>query len=224
MILCNSFPARWRDLNLYKLLIVETAKRFPSNSWLNYDIVFRKDAAATGSTDWSRINADIFNFHTRSPATSSSSTPAELRCLQAVSRLTSTVTPGMVDAVVGPSGTVHFITHANHVTGTTPASTALNTQLAEHDLAPYHSQRGDPTVVSSPNQDTPSLHSLACVNIGSSVLVCFCSSYVFLSDGVLQQQGLPVKAPNLLFSSQSPGIVSRPVDNRDLQIGLRVRD
>lgn len=88
MILCNSFPARWKDLNQYKLLIIQTAKRFPGKSWLNYDVAFRKDAAATGSTDWSRMNADLFNFHTRSPAsllttpgpaTSSSSTPAKPR-------------------------------------------------------------------------------------------------------------------------------------------------
>ena len=86
MILCNSFSVRWRDLNQYKLLIIQTAKRFPGKSWLNYNIAFRKDAAATGSTDWSRMNADLFNSHTRSPASlsttsgpiaSSSSTPAE---------------------------------------------------------------------------------------------------------------------------------------------------
>ena len=124
--------------------------------------------------------------------------------------LTSTVTPEMMDAVVGPSGTVDFITRAKHVTGTTPASTALNTQLTEHKLAPHHSQRGDPSVVSSPNQDTPSVHSLSCVAIGSSAslsLLQLCFSDV----GVLQQQGLPVKAPDLLFSLPSPGIASSPV-------------
>ena len=73
----------------------------------------------------------------------------------------------MMDTVVGPSGTVDFITHAKLVTGTTPASTALNTQLKEHEVAPHHSQRGDPSVVSSPNQDTLSVHSLSCVAIGS---------------------------------------------------------
>ena len=116
----------------------------------------------------------------------------------------------MLDAIVGPSGLVDFVTHANRVTGTTPASTALNTQLTEHKLAPHHSQRGDPSVVSSPNQDTPSVHSLSCVAIGSSAslsLLQLCFSDV----GVLQQQGLPVKAPDLLFSLPSPGIASSPV-------------
>ena len=69
MILCNAFPAHWRDLNQYiKLLIIQTAKHFPGKSWLNYDIAFRKEVTATGSTDWSRMNTDLFNFHTRSPA------------------------------------------------------------------------------------------------------------------------------------------------------------
>ena len=126
MSLCNSFSVRWRDLNQYKLLIIQTAKRFPGKSWLNYDIAFRKDAAATGSTDWSCMNADLFNFHTRSPASlsttsgpiaSSSSTSAELSlfmdgCLQAVARppLASAVTLGMMDAFVGvfPVGRCKF--------------------------------------------------------------------------------------------------------------------
>ena len=73
LVLCQSYPSRWRDLTQYKLLIIQTAKRFQGKSWLNYDIAFRKEAAATGSTDWSRMNADLFNFHTRSPSTLSSS-------------------------------------------------------------------------------------------------------------------------------------------------------
>ena len=71
MILCHTFPPRWKDLNQYKLLIIQTARRFAGKSWLNYDIAFRKEAAATGSTDWSRMNPDLYNFHTRSPATTS---------------------------------------------------------------------------------------------------------------------------------------------------------
>ena len=111
----------------------------------------------------------------------------------------------MVDAIVGPSGLVDFVTHANRVTGTTPASIAINTQLAKHNLAPHYSQRGDPTVVSSPNQATPSVHSLACADIGSSVSLSLLQLR-FSDVGVLQQQGLLVKAPNVLFSLPSLGI------------------
>ena len=71
MILCHNFPSRWKDLNQYKLLIIQTARRFPDKSWLHYDIAFRKEAAASGSTDWSRMHPDLYNFHTRSPVTTS---------------------------------------------------------------------------------------------------------------------------------------------------------
>ena len=71
MILCHTFPSRWKDLNQYKLLIIQTARRFPDKSWLHYDIAFRKEAAASGSTDWSRMHPDLYNFHTRSPVTAS---------------------------------------------------------------------------------------------------------------------------------------------------------
>jgi len=67
MVRCHLFPSRLKDLNQYKLLIIQTAKRFSDNSWLNYDIAFRKEGAATGSTDWSHMNVDLYNFHTKSP-------------------------------------------------------------------------------------------------------------------------------------------------------------
>ena len=43
----------------------------PCKSWLHYDIAFRKEAAASGSTDWFRMHPDLYNFHTRSPVTTS---------------------------------------------------------------------------------------------------------------------------------------------------------
>ena len=59
MILCHTFPSRWKDLNQYKLLIIQTARRFSDKSWLHYDIAFRKEAAASGSTDWFRMHPDL---------------------------------------------------------------------------------------------------------------------------------------------------------------------
>ena len=44
MILCHTFPSRWTDLNQYKLLIIQTARRFSHKSRLHYDIAFRKEA------------------------------------------------------------------------------------------------------------------------------------------------------------------------------------
>ena len=48
------------------------ACQFPGQAWQHYDIAFRKYAAATGLTDWFRMNLDLYNFHTRSPVGSSS--------------------------------------------------------------------------------------------------------------------------------------------------------
>ena len=41
MILCHTFPSCWKDLNQYKLLIIQTTRCFTDKSWLNYDIAFR---------------------------------------------------------------------------------------------------------------------------------------------------------------------------------------
>ena len=51
----------------YKLLILQTTCQFSGKAWLHYDTAFRKDAAAAGLSDWSRMNSDLYNFHTRLP-------------------------------------------------------------------------------------------------------------------------------------------------------------
>ena len=71
MVLCAAHPHRWRDLSKYKLLIIQTARLFSSSAWLEYDLAFRKDAGASGLSDWSRMNLDLYNFHLRSPAMAS---------------------------------------------------------------------------------------------------------------------------------------------------------
>ena len=64
-ILCSAHPSRWQDMTQYKLLILKTSRQFPGKTWLHYDIAFRKDAAASGLVDWSPMNLDLYNFHTR---------------------------------------------------------------------------------------------------------------------------------------------------------------
>ena len=51
IILCASQPARWADLSHYKLLIIQTAKKFPGKAWQLYDTAFCKNAAASGLKD-----------------------------------------------------------------------------------------------------------------------------------------------------------------------------
>ena len=71
MVLCAAHPHHWPDLFKYKLLIIQTARHFSSSAWLEYDLVFRKDAFASGLSDWSRMNLDLYNFHLRSLAMAS---------------------------------------------------------------------------------------------------------------------------------------------------------
>ena len=68
-IFCSTYPSRWQDTTQYKLLILQTASQFPGPAWLNYDTAFRKDAAASLLADWSKMNLDLYNFHTRASGT-----------------------------------------------------------------------------------------------------------------------------------------------------------
>ena len=45
LILCSSFPDRWRDLTSYKLLILRTYPQFSGFCWLDYDQAFREHPA-----------------------------------------------------------------------------------------------------------------------------------------------------------------------------------
>lgn len=63
LILTSYFPHRWRDLTLYKLLILRTYRQFSGRVWLAYDQAFREHAAATKLVDWSAMNVQLFNFH-----------------------------------------------------------------------------------------------------------------------------------------------------------------
>ena len=63
LVMCSAHPHRWPDLTKYKLLIIQTAGLSPGLAWLEYDLVFPKDAAATGTSDWSLMTLDLYNFH-----------------------------------------------------------------------------------------------------------------------------------------------------------------
>ena len=182
MILCHTFPSRWKDLNQYKLLIIQTARRFADKSWLNYDIAFRKEAAATGSTDWSRMNPGLLQAHQLLPPCHKQS----LRRLRAILSLASIATPGMMGAVAGPSAAAGFVTPAQRAMGTTLASTALTAQPAEHGPAPLLSQRGVTAIANS------AVYSFDSVLVGSHGN--FAAFFQRLRSPLVlpsQQQGLP---------------------------------
>ena len=68
-IFCSTYPSRWQDTTQYKLLILQMACQFPRPAWLNYDMAFRKDAAAYFLTNWSQMNLNLYNFHTHASST-----------------------------------------------------------------------------------------------------------------------------------------------------------
>ena len=51
LVLCATFPLHWLDLTKYKLLIIQTAHQHPGLASFEYDLVFRRDAAASGLND-----------------------------------------------------------------------------------------------------------------------------------------------------------------------------
>ena len=48
LVLSSFFPHRWKDLSMYKLLILRIARQFSGRVWLAYDKAFREHAARLG--------------------------------------------------------------------------------------------------------------------------------------------------------------------------------
>lgn len=74
LVLMAYFPQRWRDLTMYKLLILRIHRQFNGRVWFSYDEAFRQHAAATRLVDWSAMNAQLFNFHAAGASVRSAST------------------------------------------------------------------------------------------------------------------------------------------------------
>ena len=49
IVLCASQPARWADLSRYKLLIIQTAKKFPGKAWQLYDTASGYGSSSLGA-------------------------------------------------------------------------------------------------------------------------------------------------------------------------------
>ena len=67
------FPKRWKDLTLYKPLILRIYCHFSGQVWLAFDRAFPEHAAATGLFDLSLMNVQPFNFHAAGASLHSSS-------------------------------------------------------------------------------------------------------------------------------------------------------
>ena len=56
-----SNPALIAELMAYMIMIVRTSQDFAGLAWVRYDAAFRRQAALTGNTQWSQINATLYN-------------------------------------------------------------------------------------------------------------------------------------------------------------------
>ena len=70
-IFCTALPLWWQDFTQYHSLIMQMVRQFPGSVWQNYDTAFCKGAVASGIMDWSKMNLDLYNFHTRIPSAGS---------------------------------------------------------------------------------------------------------------------------------------------------------
>ena len=55
-------PERIPDLLAYLIQIVKASLNFDGPAWATYDEIFHKQAAATGDTQWSRLNPSLFSM------------------------------------------------------------------------------------------------------------------------------------------------------------------
>lgn len=119
MVICSTHPLRWPDLKKHWL------------AWLKYDLAFGKDAAVTGTSDWSRMNLYLYNFHLHNPLslTNWQFQPPPLYWSQ-LARTTVPasffffLSPGTMDSAVALLGKATTIMFAVHVMETTLGSAA----------------------------------------------------------------------------------------------------
>ena len=63
LVLTSFYPHRWKDLTLYRLLILWIYRQFSGRVWHACNKAFREQAATTWLADWSTMNAQLFTFH-----------------------------------------------------------------------------------------------------------------------------------------------------------------
>ena len=66
-VIAGKHPERVSELMAYMILIIKASQEYKVLAWFMYDEAFRRQAAATGLTEWSKINPSIFTvcFNTR---------------------------------------------------------------------------------------------------------------------------------------------------------------
>ena len=94
----------------------------PGKAWLHDDIAFRKEAAASGLADWSRMNLDLYNFNSRLVPQSDPQARLLHSLTQAACHPTS-ADHGMMAPIAGPLVNAGTATAVRNAKGTTLVST-----------------------------------------------------------------------------------------------------
>ena len=215
MIFCHTFLSRWKDLNQYKLLVIQTARRFSDKSWLHYALRHRLQKRSR-SLRFNRLishapgqTSTIFTPDLRLPLqllqVPQLPLPRHqqsLSGLQATPGLASIATHGTMGAVAGPFVAAGFVTPANRAMGTTPASTALTGPHGENSPAPLLIQRGV-TAAARPSLANSAVNNFVSVHVGSHGNF---SALELRSPFVLSspQQGLPSSSYSLCSPAVCP--------------------
>ena len=55
-------PSLMAEMMAYMYMIVRASQDFGGTSWVNYDTVFRRQAVATGTIAWSRVNGTLHHI------------------------------------------------------------------------------------------------------------------------------------------------------------------
>ena len=143
------YDSSWKDLNQYKLLTIQTAWHFSDKLWLNYNITFRKEAAASGC----HMQPDLYNFHTISLATTSAASGSSTSsALSLTEPLASSGNPKSSQywhswndgCCCWPFGHCRFRHFAKHATGTTLASAPSPLCMETLVLLPFSVKKGSP--------------------------------------------------------------------------------
>ena len=201
-------------LSCYKLLIIQTAHQYPGQAWLDYDLAFRKDAADSDPTDWSKMNLDLYNFCLRTPQAWSTH-----QMMQASAR-TNIVgdgdqTPPSRYCHSWNGGQCHwasavFATPANDATGSTPKSTAPISPTLDSALTPPPQLRREVGLSLHRQRSVHSVNSTVCqslclVPVEGIVLVAFRSLVGPPPIVVLTSSGSPCHSVGFV----SPLVVSK---------------
>ena len=61
-VLAGLIPEAVSELMAYLIQIIRVSQDFGGLAWVNYDLAFHRQAAATGNKSWSKINPSLYSI------------------------------------------------------------------------------------------------------------------------------------------------------------------